>query len=110
MKITLYDWCMAQERTDLIEDAAFAAESVSFGSSKTKFPWRCHLCGYCWEATISNRRRPASKCPDCRGTGVSRQSLHDWAIANDREYLIFEALFDTRSVSFGNTDGSLLWR
>ena len=52
-------------------------------SSKEKIWWKCSICGYVWQATISNRANHNSGCPKCmkhERTSFPEQALFYYAL------------------------------
>ena len=72
-KITLYEWCMKNNRKDLLDEFdytqnAFSPKTISFCSGKKLF-WKCEK-GHAYVATLSHRTSRNSGCPFCSGHKV----------------------------------------
>ena len=71
--ITLYDYCTANDRMDLLEqwhptkNGDLTPRMVTAGSTKKAW-WLCDK-GHEWQATILNRRH-GTRCPGCSGKMV----------------------------------------
>lgn len=68
MKLSLYDWCISQNRENLIEEWDYSRNSntphdVAYASNK-KAHWKCKE-GHQWEAMIANRSIRGRGCPYC---------------------------------------------
>ncbi len=50
------DWDKAKNKMD--------ASEVSAGSNK-KYWWKCHTCGYEWQAVVASRTKRNTQCPHC---------------------------------------------
>lgn len=65
--LSLYDWCISNNRTDILQELCkeFDPKEIGYGSSKM-LKWKCSTCGYIWDAP-ANRRTMGHGCPYCNG-------------------------------------------
>ena len=73
--MTFYEWCMENNRQDLLEDwdhqknNPVTPKDISKASNR-KVWWTCHVCGHEWEVTVNNRYCGSG----CRLCGYKRVS------------------------------------
>lgn len=73
--MNFYDWCVANEKQDLLEDWDYARNDpltphdISKASNR-KVWWKCHICGHEWETMVNNRYGGSG----CRMCGYKRVS------------------------------------
>lgn len=71
MRMPLYDYCMEQDRSDLLKEwhptqnGNLTPHDVTYGSRR-KIWWRCGQ-GHEWEAAVYCRTGGGSRCPYCAG-------------------------------------------
>ena len=73
--MTLYEWCMESKRQDILEDWDYDKNHTTspkdlLKGSNRKVWWKCHECGYEWEAMVNARYRGSG----CRMCGYKRVS------------------------------------
>lgn len=70
MKVSLKQWCIENNRLELLEEWSLTAnekltaDQVSYGSEK-KVGWTCNVCGSEWVSSINSRTSGRGKCPEC---------------------------------------------
>ena len=102
MNLSLYDWCIAQNRTKLLEEWDYSKNSdtphdVAYASNKKAY-WKCKE-GHQWEAMIANRSIRDRGCPYCSHTEDkvidSRPAEDNSAVRRRRECLKCGSRFTT---------------
>ena len=95
-KQTLQDWCMKNNRRDLLEEWDYnknlniSPTTIGYGSG-VKAWWACKTCGYEWSAAICDRSR-GTGCPACAGKKVFKghNDLETWCKNNNRVDILHE--------------------
>lgn len=75
MKDAFYDWCIANNRSDLLDswdkekNSPLTPHDVAPKSNK-KYWWHCSVCDNSWQAQLSNRVANGRNCPFCSGRQI----------------------------------------